>query len=66
MSQQFEFERFCIFCGKLFMATTPYQENCSVKCQMRSWRARTMLAGTHGYIHGKWQRLQPKRTVKRA
>jgi predicted nucleic acid-binding Zn ribbon protein len=57
MTQQPEFERFCIFCGKRFMATRPYQENCSTKCQMRSWRARGKLAGTHGYINHQWRRL---------
>jgi predicted nucleic acid-binding Zn ribbon protein len=61
MTREPEFERFCIFCGKPFMAITPYQENCSLKCQARSWRSRVMLAGTHGYVDGQWRRLpKPK------
>jgi hypothetical protein len=60
MSPEPGFERFCIFCGKPFIAAmnTPYQENCSVKCQARSWRARVVLAGTHGFKNGKLQRLK--------
>jgi hypothetical protein len=57
MNPEPEFERFCIFCGKPFVTTLPYRENCSVKCQMRSWRARVVLAGTHAYVNGKLRRL---------
>jgi hypothetical protein len=52
-------DKHCIHCGKPFRAVYAFKECCSATCQHKAWRARTMLAGTHGWRGDKWTRLKP-------
>jgi hypothetical protein len=50
-------ETFCVECGRPFMAYRRGVLVCSYACNMRRWRAYTMLRGTHGFVKGRFQRL---------
>ena len=54
------YERHCIHCGKVFMSSRHTAEGCSTNCRLKTWRARTKLAGTHGWLDGCWRRLPVK------
>lgn len=48
------YERVCQLCGRTMWVTRASTKFCTRACQMRAWRAASMLAGTHG-----WQRRGP-------
>ena len=50
--------RYCVYCGHAFECYGGSQRMvCSPKCNIKRWRAVSMLAGTHGYMDGRFQRL---------
>ena len=51
-------ERHCVFCGRAFRCySASNKATCSPKCNTKRWRSIGMLAGTHGYVDGRWRRL---------
>lgn len=51
--------RFCVQCGHEFPTRYAAAMFCSKACSMRTWRARAMLAGTHGYVNHQFVRVKP-------
>jgi len=53
--------RHCVFCGHSFIVHPNGQHKlyCSVNCGWKQRRAIQMLAGTHGHVNNRWQRLSP-------
>jgi len=49
--------RRCVWCGREFFARTEHTLSCSQRCNVRRWRAIATLAGTHGYVAGRFKRI---------
>jgi hypothetical protein len=47
----------CVTCGQPFPTQYGIAQYCSGRCQIKAWRAVAMLAGTHGYVAGRFVRL---------
>lgn len=51
--------RHCVHCGHAYETTGGSSRLvCSPTCNAKRWRAIGMLAGTHGYVDGKFCRLE--------
>jgi hypothetical protein len=52
-------QRDCIWCGQSFPGM-PHSTHCSRTCSQKTFRARSMLAGTHGWVGKDWKRISAK------